>query len=187
MSHNENKPTKIGETGMNKTARLIITMDCSRNCSYCCNKYDSILSKAIHIKKLSEIADYDTVCITGGEPSLDPIRTIEIINSIKQISNPIIYLYTALFDVGIPFKKVDGIHYTLHENTNGDDIYDFISFQHAASGYRNKSFRLFIHPGINHSIAIIPSVWSRIESNTWINEKDCQLPEGETLFILDSY
>lgn len=172
-----------------KVARLIITLDCNRSCHYCCNKYKTIIDSAIQIKDLSKLNNFNQICITGGEPSLDPKRTTNIID-LLQCKNRTIYLYTAMYSLYL-FKlylnnKLDGIHYTLHESSTENDIGLFYTMQGLAEEFpRSKSNRLYIHRSINKRISIIPCAWKRVETKDWISEDTCKLPENETLFILD--
>ncbi len=172
----------------NKIARVILTFDCERSCSYCCNNYSSIIDKAIPItleESAEALKDYRVVAITGGEPLLDPQGILDFAKMLRR-SNPdrMIYLYTAKFDITpIWFLNIiDGIHFTLHESTTAKEVEDFEVIQRALQEYPGRSYRLFVHPGIEHFIPIRPRTWSRIESKPWINENDCKLPEDETLF-----
>lgn len=175
---------------MIRKARFIITKDCFRNCSYCCNKYKSIMSKAITTQTLYAVKNYDEIMITGGEPLEDPKRTLKIIELIR-LMNPTckIYLYTARYSIElIPIiDKIDGVHFTLHESANTADVVGFNKMQILAGRFEGKSFRLYMHPGVKHRIPVKPLLWSRIESKPWLEEKDCKLPEGETLYILDAF
>jgi organic radical activating enzyme len=172
---------KQGDNGKckrcNNIARVIITEECERNCSYCCNKYESILKDAIRADSLEEIINkHDVICLTGGEPMLDIDRTLDIIKHIKEKApEKTLYLYTAKYDYRIEdiIPLVDGIHYTMHENSTMKDIDDLACIQVTFHGHHEeKSFRLFLHSGIERMIAVAPSVWSRIESKPWIDEKE---------------
>jgi len=172
----------------NKTARLIITFKCPRKCEYCCNQYKSIMENAIEIDDLSQIVEYDSVCITGGEPSLDIMGTLGIIHKLRR-NNPEqkIYMYSAWYRVHwgpalIP--ELDGVHYTLHKGATRQDIKDFHHFQARISFYPDKSYRLYIHNSIDDRITIFPNLWSRLEIKPWVAEEDCELPNTEDLFIL---
>ncbi|KKL47756.1 hypothetical protein LCGC14_2332390 [marine sediment metagenome] len=170
-----------------KIARLIVTFDCERNCSYCCNKYKSIVGNRTKIKSLKEVKYYDAVCITGGEPMLNPYKVYGIIQILKK-QNPkvIIYLYSALWvrDMVDMMAVVNGIHFTLHANSTAIDILNFYEFQKEAQNFPWVSFRLYVHPQIKYGVNVVPKVWKRIESKPWIGEESCQLPENETLFEL---
>lgn len=97
---------------MKKTARVIITLKCERACSYCCNKYEKIIKQCVHINNLKPLRGYKEVIITGGEPMLNPSRTLSIIRRIKRM-NPkaLIYLYTAKYDMKLEdtIELVDGV------------------------------------------------------------------------------
>ena len=171
-----------------KTARVIITFNCYRNCSYCSNNYTGILSKAIKIKNIEDINEFDEVCITGGEPMIKPELTLSVLKQLKY--NQRKFLYSAwvtnkLFDI-MPF--IDGLHFTLHEKSDEDDIRQFHKLQTwiwQEEWYKTKSIRLYVNQNIQHSIHILPFLWSRLEIKPWICEADCTLPENETLFILE--
>ncbi len=166
-----------------KTVRLIITLDCPRDCSYCCNK-QPVLKQAKKIQSPDCLLGYDEICITGGEPMLYPNKIIDIIESLNNLHplNRKIYLYTAMFNedlIGL-IPKVDGIHVTLHQGMSGFEMGNFYHFQERSSsiGFWGGSYRLYIHPDIKDEISIYPNRWSRIESKPFL--EDCPLPENET-------
>jgi organic radical activating enzyme len=159
------------------TARLIITWKCLRNCPPCCNKYKKVIQTATKIQKLSELVDYDIICITGGEPMLEIQRTVDIITQIKK-QNPkvIIYLYTAWYakDVERIISLIDGIHFTIHENETSEDIKEFNKFQRIIANY-DKSFRLYIDRRVQTPVTIQPNLWARVEIFDWLSEEECLL------------
>ena len=181
-----------------KQARLITTFACPRKCSGCANSYKSLIDQAIKIPvdKLDYFKDYDGVMLTGGEPMLDPQRTIKIAKLIhKAAPSANIYLYTAWHknssDLERVLPYVDGVQFSLHKEADEGDIADFQAFQAVASQWTGKSFRLYIDPSLKDKIHFIPSVWKRTTS-TWYSEDELLawrsqnhgLPENEELFIL---
>ena len=179
--------------GATKKARVLVTMDCGRSCTYCCNTYRSIMSQMKTVK-LDGLAEFDEILITGGEPLLYPTRIISILKELRRKCRltTAIYLYTAdIGHVGLRslleiIHLTDGIQYSIHEGADYKDIEDFELFQHLiAFGGFDKSFRLYVDPMVDYKINIIPSVWKRVEIKPWIKEEDCKLPEGETLFYLE--
>jgi len=172
---------------MNSKARLIITFDCNRRCIGCCNTYVSLINQSKSIYSIDDLAKYETIIITGGEPNLYPANTYELILKIKQ-RYPIkkIYLYTAYYtpDMQLYLSLIDGIHFTLHNNLSEKDIKEFYSFQrHMELYYKKLSLRLYIDNRITESISILPYLYSRVESKAWIPEGNCPLPEGEELLV----
>ncbi len=169
---------------MNKIARLIITLDCNKKCSYCCNT-PKMLASATRINNLSALKNYDGICITGGEPMLNPNRTANIIVELSSYNKPL-YLYTALFHPElytiIPFLK--GIQYTLHTGCTDIDLQSLLYMEGLIPQFPEKSYRLYIQKDIDQQIHIVPSFWDRLEIKDWI--EDCPLPKNETLFILES-
>ena len=169
-----------------KKARLIITFDCPRKCPYCCNSYLSLMGKIKTILDISEIYDYDEIIITGGEVGLYEKRTKELIAKIKANSTAKIYVYTAFWQpwmVDILYD-IDGLHYTLHENSKGEDFLRFYHYQRAIEQVPGKSYRLYIFPRVNEFITINPSLYARVEVKPWIPESKLILPEDEELIYL---
>jgi MoaA/NifB/PqqE/SkfB family radical SAM enzyme len=185
--------SSMEKAGRPTTARVITTFDCSRNCPGCCNTYGSIMSNARNISSLSELKNFQTICLTGGEPMEEPQRTIQIIKAIRKTNlKAKIFLYTALYkeEVKDIIQMVDGIHFTLHVNATKADLDGFQKFQEAIKS-GNGSYRLYIDPRVEGSISIQPNLWHRIEVKPWLSEKellDLQpkgLPRGEELIILN--
>lgn len=181
---------------MNKTARVITLFRCDKSCSGCCNVYSKIMSNAIHISQLSELRDYDTICITGGEPLLRPDMVLADIQTIrKDCPNSKLYLYTALYTHRLEeiVNACDGVHFTLHEHATDTHIEGFYRFQEIVQLVhgKGKSFRLYIDPRVTLPVTILPWLWKRVEIKTWLTEEELLktqpdgLPNGETLFILD--
>lgn len=177
------------------TARVIITQKCNRSCHYCCNTPEMIDS-ATKIPDLSSLAEFDTICVTGGEPMLQPARTLQIIKELrKQQPNRTgsigrkIYLYTAFATIDILTmldEGLDGVHYTLHYDAGDDEIERMLTIQSLGilCGSRiDKTFRLYIDPCIKLSVAIRPYAWSRVEVKPWLDGSP--LPPHEKLFVLD--
>lgn len=178
-----------------KKSRLIITFDCHRDCSYCCNNYTSIMKDAVEIDDLSILSDCEIINITGGEPLLDLRRTLNIIKKIKKTCpQSKIYLYTTKVlidpdDIRM-FKKVlneiDGLTFSLHQNSSLSDVHLFEFFQGSyIKMYQDlgKSFRLYINKQIRYHITIIPAFWTRVNVIDWIPESEIKLPEGEVIHI----
>lgn len=75
------------------TVRLLLTLDCNLNCSYCCNKLEPVYSR--FVRKSSDEIDfyrYRNVCLTGGEPFLYKDLLYETISKIPPHMG--IYIYT---------------------------------------------------------------------------------------------
>ena len=177
---------------MSDIARVILTFDCDKDCSYCCNKYGHIVGKAKSICRAEELRGFSTILITGGEPMLKPEKVLSFIGEIKRV-NPRakIYLYTAKFTVDVLdiLSYIDGVHFTLHADIDIVDVLVFEGIQERLFDYKRKnpdiSFRLYIHPDIKMNINIVPYVWTRLESKPWLSEDECALPVNETLFKLE--
>lgn len=174
---------------MKTTARLIITLDCKRKCHYCCNT-TAMLDQAKHIADLTELDNYSEICVTGGEPMLYPDKTYGIIKKLKRPKRKI-YLYTALATDTVSLFQMlmcglDGIHYTLHYNSDVSDIvYGLQDIERLSLEFpTGKSFRLWIDQELKRSVTIQPSSWNRVESFAFI--EDCPLPKSEDLFILEN-
>jgi len=167
------------------TARVLITKKCNRNCEGCCNKDEEIMKDMQDLYSLNLPKQFKTICITGGEPMLDPKRVLRIVNNIRQYRKDIkIYLYTALWDEMLHtiIDHIDGIHYTIHKGYSYSDLEDFYKYQDLATLYREyKSFRVYIDNDYMQIIRRLkPWVFSRFEIKPWKDK--CPLPENEVLF-----
>ena len=170
-----------------KTARVIITYDCNRNCIGCCNK-NWKHDKPIHLFSTEQLKKFDQLIITGGEPLLNPKRLHELLRAFHLFPSGTygfidnIVLYTAdslnllhIFDDIAPYFS--GLTLTLHEQEDVESFYilnDFLSQK-----VTNISFRLNIFSNIVFTSPIDLSIW-KIKYIDWI--KDCPLLNNETLF-----
>jgi len=162
------------------------------------------MKNATYIESLSELEHYEHISLTGGEPMLYPEFTEKVVDALnaQDAMNRKIYLYTAKWDGMLnklaKYGKVDGIHYTLHASTeymedegrrlSASDQTGYRMIQKVAVlnkvSYKNDiSFRSYIDPNIDDSVAINPQAWDRLEIKPWIESGDCELPEDK-LFIL---
>lgn len=172
---------------MAKTARIILTFDCNRRCVGCCNDSMDLMSQAKVISKVSDLAGYDEVIVTGGEPFLHPDSLVDFLKEVRALRpRPRIYLYTAMYHRGaLPYvlPLVNGIHYTLHAEATHKDVDAFHAFQNYAEYFTGHSFRLYVDNRCCIPVFVKPSVWQRVEMKGWIDNGNCPLPPNETLFI----
>lgn len=167
-----------------KIARVIVTWDCPRDCDLCCNKNLPAEAKP---RRVADLKGYDQVLLTGGEPTLYPVRLLEIVRELRQqtpAEKQKVYLYTALYRpaLGSLVEVTDGVHYSLHHPLHPADLEGFYRFQRLIGAYPGKSFRLYIEPRIRQAIEIVPSRWEKVEVKPWLDF--CPLPPDEELFYL---
>jgi len=176
-----------------RTARLITTFECPRRCPHCCNGYGRIMSQARRIPDASALRGFDTVCVTGGEPMLDPDGTLGVIQDARrECPGAAVYLYTALVTGRTPdvLDAVDGLQFTLHEGSTEADALGLDRIQGMLEG-RRGSYRLYVHPSAEPLARIRRGLWSRVEVKPWLTEDELLamqpggLPPGEELFILE--
>jgi organic radical activating enzyme len=114
---------------------------------------------------LEGLKDFNTICLTGGEPMLYPDRLISIIKRLKVINPKAkIYLYTALYKSEITdiLPLIDGLQFSLHYPSFREDINNFTHLQYILID-KHGSYRAFIDNRIIDSIVILPKVWTRLE------------------------
>jgi pyruvate-formate lyase-activating enzyme len=176
-----------------RRARLIITLDCNRKCSNCCNDYIQIMERGYSVTDLGDLREHQTISITGGEPLLDVDHTLAVIDRLDEYCpHSDLYLYTALYTprVGEVLDRVEGATFTLHAEATAADIRGFELFQHHILG-RDGSYRAYINKAIEHSVCVVPSIWDKVELMERLSEKDLLvaqphgLPEGEDLYFLE--
>lgn len=174
-----------------KTARVIITFDCKRNCDGCCNTYTSVMQQAKWIDSIKPLREFDEICVTGGEPMLNPDKTIKFLLILMSEScTDQVYLYTALYSPHIvrTWGLIKGIHYTIHYPAKRKDLWGFWKMQRILRKRLKKtgkldSNRLYIDPRVTQKITVQYHLWKEVRNNPWIPEGKCPLPEHETLFI----
>lgn len=173
-----------------KSARVITTFECNRNCPYCSNNYKSLISQGKEEDNLDFVKDYDEIILTGGEPMLYPERLLDLIKNIKVVNpNVKIYLYTAKWEPFIQtiLHYIDGLTYTLHKNIKQFEAFDFNTLQrhinYMHSDNENKSFRLFIHEDVKEEFNLIPATWDRIKIAGTLSEEDCDYPEDDLIIL----
>ena len=173
---------------MKKTARVIITFDCNRKCSYCVNDYAYIINQAIRIKDLNKLKNFDEIVITGGEPLLDRERTRDILRDLEYeiVPNAKKYLYTSIFNPSLRMviDYLDGITYTMHTDHDEDQL-AFDDFEDFIKNHNNKSYRLAISPTLENVFIFSPFLWKEIKFKDWKEEGRCEIPKHETLFIYE--
>lgn len=175
------------------TARVIVTQECSRNCSYCVNKQNDgeMIRSARHFT-LECLTHYEMVLLTGGEPLLKYTLVLGLCDQLRRKGYKgqiIIYASRNLIPRGHwieLFKFIDGVTYTIHDENEGTvshkDMDDLHDMQTLFRCYPQKSFRLNLAPTLESNIPIIPEVWGSIKIKKWL--EDCPLPTNETLYII---
>lgn len=111
-----------------KTLRLIITLDCNLSCEYCCNNIPEVKDK-FQYKKLEDInfKNYDSICITGGEPLLNEDFIRNTLLELYRWSTPKqIYIYTNGLLLTRPSIAwaFDGINIGLHSREQFETLLD---------------------------------------------------------------
>jgi MoaA/NifB/PqqE/SkfB family radical SAM enzyme len=118
-------------------ARVLVTHKCHRNCDGCCNKDANLLSK-IKLPVFTDLLKYSEIMITGGEPMLIGDSVSRFINELHSVNyRGKIYLYTTLV-TPILFSilpRIDGIHFTLHYESDDSDVKGLKTLSHYA-GFR---------------------------------------------------
>jgi pyruvate-formate lyase-activating enzyme len=178
-------------------ARVLITEDCNRGCSGCCNTYSRIMSSAQYIDNLGDLPqELGEIMITGGEPILYPEKTQRITEELRgRYPSSKLYLYSALYHDNLEniIPILDGFHYTIHEGAKERDLVLLDKLQGLLQRHQevwsDKSFRLYVDDKVNLAVRIVPSVWNQVRISKWLIEQELLdkqpggLPVGEHLFI----
>lgn len=175
-----------------RTARIMVTTECDRRCSYCCNKPSN---PAMHtctlIDCLGEIPPvYDAYVVTGGEPFGNDVavrKSCMCLGWVQRNRLKPAYLYTSVYHEGIPFQLLDGITYTLHYPMVPVDRDDFWKMQEHVTHYvtHRPNMRLTINKDIR--VSRIPDInmgaWDEIRRIKFDPDGMCPLGKGEDLYL----
>jgi len=183
-----------------RTARVIITRECRRQCEYCCdNPANPVVQQAKRITSLQEIAGYDQYVLTGGEPMLNWAQTRRIITKARMISigKLSVILYTAWWpeaaegnDAIEVLKGIEGFTYTLHHPFTQGDALALQRVSVALQRVRVPSTRLVVHPTIDIVGRFGTSLWNtglwdEIRTMQIKPADDCPIGANEELFIYE--
>ncbi len=178
---------------MKKTARVIVTFNCNRNCHGCCNKQgrrNSIINSP------KNLFDYSEIVVTGGEPLLNPSETLGFITYMREHGyKGKIFMYTSYWsgkDIAkTVLKELDGITFTLHAEANDSDITALKNLSNSGI-LQDKDFnsRLFIDKRCYDKYDfsnINLTRWSVIRKLEW--KEECHPAEHEDLiyFPINKY
>ena len=167
-----------------KKLRLLVTPMCNRSCKGCCNSIWNL--KELPTVNTYELNDYEEIMLTGGEPMLDPVHLLEVIQHIKDWcqhngSSPFIYLYTAksksAMELLMVLQAIDGLTLSLHEQY---DVPGFVKFQKLLRNYPElceKGLRLNVIDHVNIE-GIDTKHWD-VRVLPWVAPQDCPLPADE--------
>lgn len=161
-------------------ARLIITTECYKKCSYCVKDF---YDKAINLNSLFPLKCYETINVVGGEPLMEPKRTYKILDIIRKFNQKAkIYLTTSSYavDLVMMLPTLDGITFVFHEGAAAAELARFNRFQVMATRFPEKTYRLIIHPAVKLRIPIQPNIWERVEFKVPAPAK----VQGETCYKL---
>jgi len=174
-----------------KRARLMVTLDCERDCEYCVNKDQDImaLAKPVTLSGLSLFADYGEIMITGGEPALVPRTTLRVISRLREVTTAKVFIYTARMSRHVDsfVAWADGLTYTIHSKWAPDDLLGLRFLQESIDSYpprKEKTFRLSLSPDINVPLPIIPRCWDEVRIKVWKRAEDLVVPEHGELYLL---
>ncbi len=170
---------------MKDVARIILTLECNRGCSYCVNNYDFVLEEAVELGTWSRLKDYKIVCITGGEPLLKPDWILTTVRALKK-QNPSqkVYLYASIYDDYLEVlmhEGLDGVNFTLHQFCTEKDRRALEKMESLIRRYPG-SFRLSIDRSIG-AVTFTPPLWKNIKLKDWKGEDEAAVNPNEDLYI----
>lgn len=184
--------------------RILLSEECHRNCSGCCNKDWDIPN--LPPCTTDQLYQASEVILTGGEPMLFPDLVVEAAKRVPR-GTPV-FIYTAKVDDYTALEKalpwIDGLTVTLHDTADTDP---FIKFARSNVLYETRkrhgkvvfpgwqlgsfSLRLNIFKGVKGVEDVIEEFshtqyrvgWNIKKDITWI--KNCPLPKDEVFVRWD--
>lgn len=175
-----------------KKARIVVTLECNRDCENCCNK-EGVFNQHKILGNITDVLDYDEIIITGGEPMLIWDRVYNLIVFIRDAGYcGRIYLYSALYNwhleraYSLILDIIDGLCFTVHNEAKDREIMELkeLSESSMLEDNKNKSLRLHIDSRLYDSYDfsnIDFSNWTVVRKLKWL--ENCPLPENEELFL----
>lgn len=168
-------------------ARVIVWLDCDRNCQGCCN--NTLDFQSIPVITERDLLDCKEVMLTGGEPLLFPAELMRIARQVyltTQMDSKM-YLYTAGTEqfliylktsTALFFKLFDGVTYSIHKP---EDVELFLKYDKAFKRYRPIGFKFRVRnfSGVTLDKCLLHCDWD-IQDLEWSD--NCTIPKGETLF-----
>lgn len=174
-------------------ARVIVTLDCNRNCENCCNK-EEVFEQHEVLNNIDDLLTYDEILITGGEPMLIPMKVRNFIQLLREKKGykGKIYLYTALYDKYLDgfyrdiLDMINGLHFTVHFEAKDKEIIQLKILSESSLPLEDKSCRLAIDSRVydKYDFSNINfSAWKVVRKLKWL--LNCPLPTDEKLFVYD--
>ena len=176
---------------MKRTARLLVTLACSRGCGYCCNAIPGVQEQFRPLADLDDLDDYAEIVLSGGEPMEAPKLTRGIVYELftRQPLRPI-YLYTARYvpELAPMLPMLRGITYTLHKGATAAELERFQKMQRALRSSRrldsgHRTDRLAMDGGGDLDIVIDAGVWAEVRVKHWECAPDSPVFDAEDLFV----
>ena len=175
--------------------RLLVTKQCPRSCSGCCNKdWDLDALQPLRLDDVwfnDDYDEWDEIIITGGEPLLYADELHDIVGELWEYFDTKFYLYTAdAYGIIVDWRLMqwfDGITLTLHD---AKDVFefsllnDFLYIMHSR-GKLKKDFSLRLNSFVKDELleGECLDMWDVRHEMEW--KKDCPLPDGEVFMRLD--
>lgn len=176
---------------MKRTARLLVTLACSRGCGYCCNAIPGVQEQFRPLADLDDLDDYAEIVLSGGEPMEDPKLTRGIVYELfsRRPLRPL-YLYTARYvpELAPMLPMLRGITYTLHKGATAAELERFQKMQRALRSSRRLDSghctdRLMLDESVEPVITIDARVWSEVRVKHWACTPDDPVFDAEDLYV----
>lgn len=173
---------------MKKTARVILTFLCNRNCPGCCN--ESLNPSDYHmIKNINELEKYNEVVLTGGEPFLLSAKLLVRLVKRLHTMNKKVFLYTSNLanfkDMMKVVRHIDGLTLTLHAECTDKDITGLAILSELLYTGRCMNLRLFIDKRVydRYDLSNIDfGAWDVIRKLEW--KEKCEPAFNEDLLYM---
>jgi len=172
---------------MKKTARILITTRCNRNCPGCANDLFLASGNMLTMERISEVYKYNEIILTGGEPMLRPELVIATIKEIRLYSKAPIFMYSSTIDTNNPdviqvLKMINGLTYTVHYEYSAKDEKMLIELSNIINDF-NLTSRILVDSRLTNVISNNIVKWDNWDFKKlllWQDDGNCPLPEHET-------
>jgi len=183
----------MSEIETKKKARILLTLDCTRNCKLCKNK-SKILSEAIVLEHLADpiLEDYDEIILSGGDLASIPYALFRALLSFRDKRCYIdLIRITDDLETIMKFRLIYGITFYVHNPLREEEVFSIPKVtKYIERGWLpgpNKLLFGYGNGGRNNPyFSEYCKFFNTTSSYKMTALQECKIPTNEDLFLLSN-